>query len=426
MSKLQFGKFGADYELWDADHDTGIRVEKTADDDTVRFDAGGVADLLKITSTLFNFNDDQNDVSVAFHSEDTRNLLYINGTAGADGIGFGTSNAQFTTTSGFRRSRSLYIKPDAASYNNIAIGIYSTDALRGTDFGSIRARGTEDVPTILQNSDWLHQYLVYGYDGTGFHPCAGFRYEVADTPSAGVMPSLVKFQTTDSAGNFSTRLTINKELTGIGNGIVSPNSGLQIDHSLALKVQNSVPTGYNTSHDTILGVVTNSTPITVNIPTTERVTGRILVIVDRSGNAATNNITIDPEGTTTINGKSTYVINQNYGSVVLYCGGSNWFVMGSSRPAAKTFVTKTSAYTITLNDNVVFCDGSSGAFTVSLPTAASASGYEFNVVRTGATGTITIDPNGTETISGDTTLDLTSQWDSVVFMSNGTNWIRTS
>ena len=42
------------------------------------------------------------------------------------------------------------------------------------------------------------------------------------------------------------------------------------------------------------------------------------------------------------------------------------------------------------------------------------------------TGLVTIQPDGTETISGDTPLVLTSQWDSAVFVSDGANWVRCS
>ena len=64
----------------------------------------------------------------------------------------------------------------------------------------------------------------------------------------------------------------------------------------------------------------------------------------------------------------------------------------------------------------------SAAATISLPTAVSVAGRLYNVVRTG-TGLVTIQPDGVETISGDTPLVLTSQWDSAVFVSDGTNWV---
>lgn len=67
----------------------------------------------------------------------------------------------------------------------------------------------------------------------------------------------------------------------------------------------------------------------------------------------------------------------------------------------------------------------SATATISLPTAVGTTGRLYNVVRTG-TGLVTIQPDGAETISGDASLVLTSQWDSVVFVSDGTNWVRCS
>ena len=67
----------------------------------------------------------------------------------------------------------------------------------------------------------------------------------------------------------------------------------------------------------------------------------------------------------------------------------------------------------------------SATATISLPSSAGIAGRLYNVVRTGD-GEVTIQPDGAETISGDPYLVLTSQWDSVVFVSDGTNWVRCS
>ena len=62
---------------------------------------------------------------------------------------------------------------------------------------------------------------------------------------------------------------------------------------------------------------------------------------------------------------------------------------------------------------------------VTLPSAVGVQGREYNIIRSG-TGNVTITPDGSETISGDSNLILTSQWDSVVIVSDGTNWVRCS
>jgi len=81
-------------------------------------------------------------------------------------------------------------------------------------------------------------------------------------------------------------------------------------------------------------------------------------------------------------------------------------------------VTKTSAYTTTLTDDVILCNGT---FTVTLYTAVGNGGRTLTIKNTG-TGVITIDGSGSETIDGDTTLDLGVQYTSVTIVSDGTNW----
>jgi len=63
---------------------------------------------------------------------------------------------------------------------------------------------------------------------------------------------------------------------------------------------------------------------TVTIATSECNLGRVLIIKDRDGQAAMHNITIATQGSQTIDGAATKVINSGYGSVTLVCDGTNW------------------------------------------------------------------------------------------------------
>lgn len=65
---------------------------------------------------------------------------------------------------------------------------------------------------------------------------------------------------------------------------------------------------------------------TANLPTAASVgMGKLLIVKDESGTAASNNITIDGNGAETIDGSLTIAITANYGVAKLYCDGSNWF-----------------------------------------------------------------------------------------------------
>jgi|GEM_PF-811995 len=84
---------------------------------------------------------------------------------------------------------------------------------------------------------------------------------------------------------------------------------------------------------------------------------------------------------------------------------------------------KTSNYTVSGSDTVIFADATSGNVTITLPAAASFSGYRFYVKRIdNAANTCTIARSSTDTIDGVTSFTLDVQYTSVMLVSNGTAW----
>lgn len=80
--------------------------------------------------------------------------------------------------------------------------------------------------------------------------------------------------------------------------------------------------------DYILHVTYTATgTVAITIPTALLVEGRMFRIKDGSGGASTNNITVDCEGSETIDGSATHILSSNYGSIAMYCDGINWFVL---------------------------------------------------------------------------------------------------
>lgn len=85
---------------------------------------------------------------------------------------------------------------------------------------------------------------------------------------------------------------------------------------------------------------------------------------------------------------------------------------------------KTAAYTATATDHTVLCDASGGAFTVTLPKAATNKGKVLVVKKIDAgVNAVTIDGNGSETIEGAATVALSARWASRTVQSDGSNWI---
>ena len=86
-------------------------------------------------------------------------------------------------------------------------------------------------------------------------------------------------------------------------------------------------------------------------------------------------------------------------------------------------VTKTAAYTAVASDKVILCDATGGAFTVTLPAVASSAKLLFHIKKIdGSANAITVDGNGAETIDDSATHSLSSQYNSITIVCDGTEW----
>lgn len=85
--------------------------------------------------------------------------------------------------------------------------------------------------------------------------------------------------------------------------------------------------------------------------------------------------------------------------------------------------TKTSNYTITGTDVVIFANATSGNVTITLPTASFNAGYRFYIKRIDGSGnTCSIARSGSDTIDGQTSISLDLQYTSLTVVSDGSAW----
>ena len=88
-------------------------------------------------------------------------------------------------------------------------------------------------------------------------------------------------------------------------------------------------------------------------------------------------------------------------------------------------IEKTTAYTATLTDDIIKGDTNAvGAFSITLPAAATATGKIYTFIRTGiGAAALTIDGAGAETIDGAATnATMDAQYDSLTILCDGTAW----
>ena len=98
------------------------------------------------------------------------------------------------------------------------------------------------------------------------------------------------------------------------------------------------------------------------------------------------------------------------------------YTLATNGGAIFNYVQKSATYTIA-NDNY-YIECTANSFTLSLPTAVGIGGQTF-VIKNSGTGTITVDANGSQTIDGAITAVMSTQYEAITIVSNGTDWIIT-
>lgn len=85
----------------------------------------------------------------------------------------------------------------------------------------------------------------------------------------------------------------------------------------------------------------------------------------------------------------------------------------------------TTAYTATITDYTILGNASAGAFAITLFAANVNTGATLHIKKEGTdTNTLTLTPNGAETIDGTTTATLNRTNDNIIIRSDGANWFK--
>lgn len=121
------------------------------------------------------------------------------------------------------------------------------------------------------------------------------------------------------------QLSSNKVIGNLTGATADPQAVNVIDVSLALFKRVTSSINYTAdATERVIGITDTSAARTITLaPASSYISGQVFWMVDESGGANTNNITIVPNGTDTINGG--VLINSSYGKRSLYSDGSTKF-----------------------------------------------------------------------------------------------------
>ena len=85
-----------------------------------------------------------------------------------------------------------------------------------------------------------------------------------------------------------------------------------------------VAASYTFDTETMIRVTDTAAPRTIALPD-KALVGVIYRVVDASGGAGTNNITVSAQGSQMVDGAVSVTISSNYGGVSLIFDGANWW-----------------------------------------------------------------------------------------------------
>lgn len=263
-----------------------------------------------------------------------------------------SGSKNFTSPIGYNNTT-----PNAATSLDIINTTGATQRIVQTGYGGqvgMRGRyanGSLGTPTAATSGNILSFISGMGYGANQFPASSTGAVNIVAGETFTNTSNLTYISlSTTPTGSITTAESMRVASTGVTLGPQSSSTAVhQINGGLnytTRTVASSTFTVDTTTTDYIIYTDSTSNAITITLPAPTN--GRELIIQDKTGKAATNNITINPHAAETINGLSTFIIAANYGSCLLTSDGTNW-VAQKTPTSGSSLITGGTTYTTPVN-----------------------------------------------------------------------------
>ncbi len=348
-----------------------------------------------------------------------------------------------TTTLGATHGRNINVSgtvtltlPAAATSAGVEYLISKTDSSATTV--TIDANAAELIngaATTTLSAQYSTAYLICNGTGWNLFSSGGTAISITDNVASA-------FSVAEGSNNYFNIITTNSsEKIEYGNATTNPVHSFLGNKALILNNPNAanITGSPQIIVSALAGTGVGRSDVVVEIPDTINNTGGMRIANASGGSIAGFSAQIVATGVYPAAIGRGYFWAQN-GASTTTCGGweaDGAFYVGAvgglygkltvaGTIAAGVSSSITSATTLVSRTGSRFneCSDAGGSFTITLPTAASATGVEYTFRKTNSsTNTITIDGSGAETIDSFASLLLYSQRDILTIYSNGTEWI---
>lgn len=217
------------------------------------------------------------------------------------------------------------------SIRNVAIPLVGTDAanrnfVESLNTGNLKADGSVVlIDTLDANSNHISNVAL----PTLGHHAVNKTFVDRENSSNLKADGSVTLTAAMNAGGFKLTNVANPTLSGDvvtkGYGDANYNGSSSDIYTVSLVSSDTVLSLPSTSSTLVVSVDSSSDPVSITLPSATQVTK--IVVVDSTGDSATNPITIIADGTDTIAGEIDYILSGSFYSIQLYSNtNGRWFL----------------------------------------------------------------------------------------------------